>query len=63
MPGVAEVDAGLVGALVAAHLEANGALAGVELLLSELAGVLFGLLGAKAGLAEVRCLEKTRFSQ
>ena len=51
MPGVAEVDAGLGGSLVAAHLQADGVLAGVELLLSELASVLLGLLGAQARLA------------
>ena len=60
MPGVAEVDAGLVGALVAAHLQADGALAGVELLIGELTRVLLGLLRAQAGLAEVGRLKKAK---
>lgn len=58
VPGVAEVDATLVGALVAAVLQADDALAGLELLVREVADVLVGLLRADARLAVGAGLEK-----
>ena len=57
MSGVAEVDAALGGALVAAVLQANDALAGLQLLLREVAHVLVRLLWADARLAVTARLE------
>lgn len=53
MAGVAEVLAGLIGALVGAHLEVDDALAGAELLIGEVALVLLGGLGANEGTLEL----------
>ena len=57
VPGVAEADAALVGALVAAVLQADDALARLELLLREVADVLVGLLRPDARLAVVAGLK------
>lgn len=46
MARVAEIDAGLIGSLVAAHLQADDGLAGFELVLGEVSLVLLGFLGA-----------------
>ncbi len=59
MAGVAENHAGLGGALVAAHLEADDALAGAELLLGPVPDVLVGFLGPDGRAVEVGSLQNS----
>lgn len=54
---VAEVDAGLRGALVRAVLQRNHILTCFELLVAEVANVLLGLLWTDTGLVEIVSLK------
>jgi len=56
VPGVAEVDSGLGGALVRSVLQGDDIGAGAQLLIAEVAHVLVGLLGSNRWLVEVRGL-------
>lgn len=61
MSGVAEVDAGLGGALVGSVLQGDHVLAGTQLFLAEVSHVLVGLLGSDRWLVEVRGLKNKFF--
>lgn len=60
VPGVAEVDARLGGALVRSVLQGDDVGAGAQLLVAEVPHVLVGLLGANRWLVEVGGLCKSK---
>lgn len=61
MASVAEVDAGLGGALVGAVLKRNHILTGLELLIREVSNVLLSFFWSDAGLREVVGLKQRKF--